>query len=204
MCLWFAAGNFVVANPIGNVDGVDYGYAGRVRRINTDRINELLAADDVVLISCLGYTATGEVYNCPSEQVAMHAAVQLQAHKLIFLCDEYEVFDTASGGVVHSMPVDVARAFLDDHTALVRRQAAEKQAALDADHSVPIDATMELLVYMDLAIQACNGGECSKRLSTGQQKGVGRGGAAGCADADAGCLSVSVGVCRLQVCSAPT
>ena len=63
-----------MATPVGTVDGVDYGYAGRVRKINIDRINALLSAGDVVLIGCLGYTKSGEVYNCPSEQVRLSTA----------------------------------------------------------------------------------------------------------------------------------
>ena len=99
-----SSGNFVAANPYGIVDGVDYGYAGEVRKINAQRVNELLDSGDVVLIGCLGYTSTGEVYNCASEQVALQSAIELGAQKLIFLHEGLELFDQRTGGVVHSLP----------------------------------------------------------------------------------------------------
>jgi acetylglutamate kinase len=88
-----ASGNFVIAQPIGVLDGIDMMYAGAVRRINTGRLSQLLDSGDIVLVGCLGYSASGEVFNCSSEDVATACAAQLGAQKLIFLFEGDEVYN---------------------------------------------------------------------------------------------------------------
>jgi amino-acid N-acetyltransferase len=88
-----ASGNFVIAQPVGVVDGVDMMYAGTVRRINTERLSQLMDSGDIVLVGCLGYSASGEVFNCSSEEVATACASQLGAQKLIFLYEGDAVYN---------------------------------------------------------------------------------------------------------------
>ena len=100
-------------------------------------INHLLGMGDVVLIGCLGYTPSGEVYNCASEQVAMETAVQLGAHKLIFLYGGHELYDRNTGGVVHSLPFSVGRAFLDLYRAdQLELSAKADELCLKQSHEV--------------------------------------------------------------------
>ena len=42
------------------------------------RMQTLLNSGDIVLVGCLGYSPSGEAFNCASEQVAMKCAVQLK------------------------------------------------------------------------------------------------------------------------------
>ena len=58
-----AGGNFVTARPRGVVDGVDMQYTGEVRQIHAAAIRSRLDAGDLVLLSPLGYSPTGEVFN---------------------------------------------------------------------------------------------------------------------------------------------
>ena len=83
-----ASGNFVTARPMGVIDGVDYRHTGEVRRINTTAIRNRLDSGAMVLISPLGYSPTGEVFNLNAADVAAETAVALQADKLIFLTDQ--------------------------------------------------------------------------------------------------------------------
>jgi len=83
-----ASGNFVTARPLGVIDGVDYQHTGEVRRINTTAIRHRLGSGAMVLISPLGYSPTGEVFNLNAADVAAETAVALQADKLIFLTDQ--------------------------------------------------------------------------------------------------------------------
>jgi len=82
-----ASGNFVTAKPIGVINGVDYKHTGEVRRIDTDGIHRLLDDGNMVLLSPLGYSPTGEAFNLSAEDVAARAATQLKAEKLIYLTD---------------------------------------------------------------------------------------------------------------------
>jgi len=86
-------GNFVTARPLGVVDGVDYQLTGCVRRIDAGAIHARLERRCVVLLSCLGYSPTGEVFNLALEDVAITAAQTIQADKLILLAPDDGVRD---------------------------------------------------------------------------------------------------------------
>jgi len=82
-----ASGNFVTAKPIGIVEGVDLLHTGEVRKIDVKGICDRLDHNELVLLSPLGYSPTGQIFNLALEDVAMSAAVALGAEKLIFLMD---------------------------------------------------------------------------------------------------------------------
>jgi amino-acid N-acetyltransferase len=87
------SGNYVVARPLGVVDGVDYGHSGEVRRIDTDAIFRLLEDDNMVLLPHLGFSPTGEVFNLKAEDVATQAAIQLRADKLIIFTEAEGIYN---------------------------------------------------------------------------------------------------------------
>ena len=89
-----ATGNFVIARPLGIRDGVDYCHTGEVRRIDAAGIHQQLDAGRVVLLSPLGYSPTGEVFNLSAEEVATAAAVALHAEKLVLLVDDAGLRDS--------------------------------------------------------------------------------------------------------------
>ena len=80
-----ASGNFITGMPLGVIDGVDMQHSGKVRFIKHQAINELLELNHVVLLSNLGYSRTGEVFNLPTEELAAEVAAALRADKLIYL-----------------------------------------------------------------------------------------------------------------------
>jgi amino-acid N-acetyltransferase len=72
---------------MGVVAGTDMLLTGEVRRVDTDAIHQRLNDGDVVLISPLGHSPTGETFNLALEEVATQVAVRLNAHKLVFLME---------------------------------------------------------------------------------------------------------------------
>ena len=76
-------GNYVTAKPYGVVNGIDYRLTGKVRRIQTENIEHQLNSGQIVLLSNLGHSITGEVYDLSAEEVATEVAVALDADKLI-------------------------------------------------------------------------------------------------------------------------
>lgn len=82
------SGNFVIAKPLGVRDGVDFGHTGEVRRIDAESISKHLDAGSVVLLSPLGYSPTGEIFNLSAEEVATATAIALKAHKLLLLMEQ--------------------------------------------------------------------------------------------------------------------
>ncbi|RMH11831.1 MAG: amino-acid N-acetyltransferase [Gammaproteobacteria bacterium] len=110
------SGNLIAAQPVGILDGVDYGHAGRVRRIDIQAIRQHLQTRTMVLLSPVGYSATGEVFNLASTELAQEAAIQLKADKLIYLS---EPFSSALGLQPPAfLPLSEARAKIQDHELL--------------------------------------------------------------------------------------
>jgi amino-acid N-acetyltransferase len=79
------SGNYVAAKRKGVVNGVDYKNTGVVRFVQRDAVKKQLDSGNIVLLSNLGYSAAGEVLNCDTYTVAVRAAVDLGADKLILM-----------------------------------------------------------------------------------------------------------------------
>jgi len=93
------SGNFVTGMPMGIIDGVDMQHSGKVRDIKHEAINDLLEKNHVILLSNIGYSRTGEVFNLPAEELATETARVLGADKLIFIQlnqENSELADTLS------------------------------------------------------------------------------------------------------------
>ncbi len=88
-----SSGNFVTARPLGVRDGIDYFHTGEVRRIDGQAIRQHLADRRIVLLSPLGYSPTGEVFNLSAEEIATATAVELQADKLVMLNEGERLHD---------------------------------------------------------------------------------------------------------------
>ena len=106
-----ASGNFVTAQPQGVRDGVDLLHTGEVRKIDAAAIRRRLDQHDIVLLSPIGYSPTGEIFNLSLEDVATQAAVELAADKLIFLIDT-EGVPGEDGGIANALTVREAREIL--------------------------------------------------------------------------------------------
>ena len=110
-------GNFITARPVGVVDGVDYQFTGAVRKIIAEEIEADLEQNNVVLISPLGVSPAGEIFNLAMEEVAEAVAIALRAEKLIYLCDAPGLLDE-SGLLIESVTADEAQARVDDGSGL--------------------------------------------------------------------------------------
>lgn len=96
------SGNFVTARPYGVRDGIDFGHTGKVRRIDCEAINQQLQLKNIVLISPIAYSPTGEAFNCRAEDIATATATALNADKLIFVMDADGVKNEA-GDLIHQL-----------------------------------------------------------------------------------------------------
>lgn len=110
-----AAGNFVLARPVGVIDGVDYQHTGEVRRIDAEGIRQRLDAGAVVLLTSIGYSTTGELFNVSSHDVAAATAIALGADKLISMVEGRGVTDHR-GRPLHELTVAEATKLLDRKT----------------------------------------------------------------------------------------
>ncbi len=136
-----AGGNFITAQPIGVIHGVDMLHTGSVRKVDISAIRDRLAFNEVVLLSTLGFSPTGEIFNLTLEDVATATAIALDADKLIFLMDTDGVMDE-KGGLMHELTIDMARNIV-----------AGKQ-------SLPDDVSL----FLPCAIRACEAGVARTHL----------------------------------------
>lgn len=130
-----STGNYLTAKPLGIVGGVDMQLTGEVRRIDTEAIQQRLDDGDIVLISPIGYSPTGEIFNLTVEEVATQVAIRLEATKLIFLLD--------ADGVRNGRRQLLTELSTNDAEALLA-----KGDKLGAD----------VRMYLPAAIRACNNG----------------------------------------------
>jgi amino-acid N-acetyltransferase len=110
-------GNFITAKPVGVVDGVDYQYTGAVRKVIAEEISADLDQENVVLVSPLGVSPSGELFNLGMEEVAEAVAVAIKADKLIFLYEAPGVLDE-HGRLIDAMTADQAERYLAEHDRL--------------------------------------------------------------------------------------
>ncbi|WP_206483985.1 amino-acid N-acetyltransferase [Thalassotalea sp. G2M2-11] len=115
-----STGNFVIAKPMGVRNGVDYKYTGSVRRIDADGINKQLDYGSIVLLSPIGYSPTGEVFNLALEDVATQTAIALKADKLIALTEDDGLIDHG-GKLIRSCSVRTVKTLLDENDCHVRQ-----------------------------------------------------------------------------------
>ncbi len=106
------SGNFVIARPVGIIDGVDHELTGVARKIAYETIHPILNAGGLVLLSPLGFSPTGEVFNLAMEDVAVAAATALRADKLIFITELPMIHD-AAGEEIREVSAHQATAVLE-------------------------------------------------------------------------------------------
>lgn len=85
------SGNFIIAQPLGVDDGVDYCHSGRIRRIDEDAIHRQLDSGAIVLMGPVAVSVTGESFNLTSEEIATQQAIKLKAEKMIGFCSSQGV-----------------------------------------------------------------------------------------------------------------
>ncbi|MBK9955936.1 MAG: amino-acid N-acetyltransferase [Rhodocyclaceae bacterium] len=104
-------GNFITARPVGVFDGVDFQWTCAVRKVVAEEIQADLAQENVVLITPIGASPTGEIFNLAWEEVAEAVATAVRADKLIYLGAAAGLADKK--GLVDALTVDEAQALLD-------------------------------------------------------------------------------------------
>lgn len=142
-----ASGNFVTAKPLGVRDGVDLQHTGEVRRVDAVGIQKRLDDGELVMLSPLGYSPTGEAFNLSLEDVAVSAAIALDADKLIFLMDSEGVHNLR-GELLREMTAEKAKNFL--------RNVQENEQAINVSEDVNY--------YLPAAVRACEHGVARTHL----------------------------------------
>lgn len=136
------SGNFIISQPLGIDDGVDYCHSGKIRRIDTEGINRMLDQGSIVLLGPIASSVTGESFNLLSEEVATQVAIKLKADKLIGFCSEQGVIDQHG----------------DVFAELFPKEAEKLQAELESEKTTNCENSSGTLRFLRAATAACRAG----------------------------------------------
>ncbi|CAN8066540.1 unnamed protein product [Agarophyton chilense] len=106
------SGSFYSAQPVGIINGQDFGYSGKVRRVDVEAINRRLQSGDIIIIPNVGFSPSGQMFNCRSEEVAAACASQMHAEKLIFMGSGETLFDIRTDHTIPNLSLKTAARFL--------------------------------------------------------------------------------------------
>ncbi|HCR3982413.1 TPA: amino-acid N-acetyltransferase [Kluyvera georgiana] len=107
------SGNFIIAQPLGVDDGIDYCHSGRIRRIDEEAIHRQLDSGAIVLMGPVAVSVTGESFNLTSEEIATQLAIKLKAEKMIGFCSSQGVYNEA-GEIVPELFPNEAQARIEE------------------------------------------------------------------------------------------
>ncbi|XKH01941.1 amino-acid N-acetyltransferase [Marinobacter nauticus] len=125
-----SSGNYVTAKPVGVLDGIDFGYTGKVRRIEARGIEQLLDRGHIVLLPPMGYSPTGDAFNLSYEDVGSQVAAALAAEKLIVFIDDEGLLEE-DGALIRELSAQQASERLKT-SSVTGHDAALLKAACDA------------------------------------------------------------------------
>lgn len=146
------SGNFIIAQPLGVDDGVDYCHSGRIRRIDEDAIHRQLDSGAIVLMGPVAVSVTGESFNLTSEEIATQLTIKLKAEKMIGFC--------SSQGVTNDDGDIVSELFPNE--AQARVEAQEKKG----------DYNSGTVRFLRGAVKACRSGVRRCHLISYQEDGA--------------------------------
>lgn len=106
------SGNFVMAKPVGVLDGIDFVSTGRFRKLDNDAIDAHLNNRSLVMIPALGYSMTGEIFNLSYEALAAEVAAKMKADKLV-LFNQEGAFKDEQGAAIKQLSLEQAQAYLN-------------------------------------------------------------------------------------------
>jgi len=135
------SGNFLTAQPVGVVDGIDFMHSGVVRKVDAAAIRRAIDFGAMVLLSPFGFSPTGEAFNLTMEDVATSTAIALQSDKLLFMTEVRGIHEDLADP---ESPIDTELALADAEKIL---------AALPAPQA-PSDTAF----YLRHCVRACRGG----------------------------------------------
>ena len=164
-------GNWVRARGFGVINGIDYGTAGEIDRIDDEIINKILEDGFVPIFPCIGWSLDGKPYNISSMSLASQIAVHIKADKLFFLVPDAEIngenfilpenTGLSQEGKIPAMNIQETETFI---------KLNEKNAALAEKENNPLESTV--LSILKMAKAACQKGVVRAHLLNGSITGT--------------------------------
>ncbi|NLY64183.1 MAG: amino-acid N-acetyltransferase [Alcaligenaceae bacterium] len=145
------SGNFVTAQPIGVIDGIDYKHSGKVRKFDLKAMEKIISHGAVLLMSPIGFSPTGEAFNLAMEELATSTAIALQADKLIFMTQN-SILKDQQGNVITEIAREatenlIRQGYLDEDTSTFLQHASNAvKKGVKRAHLIPFELDGSILL----------------------------------------------------------
>ena len=134
-------GNFIRARGMGVINGLDMEHTGTVDKLYLDSLKRILELGMIPILPCIGWNSSGKPYNVSSDEIALQAAVKLNANKLFFVSLSEgikkgvhiipEGIQTSENGRVTLLNTQEAKALLEANGKAISSVIADTKAARD-------------------------------------------------------------------------
>jgi amino-acid N-acetyltransferase len=159
------SGNFYSAQPFGILDGIDYKFTGFVRRVEVEKIQQLHDSRDICLLTTLGVSPSGEVFNVNSETLAANVAGAMGASKVVYFTEqELDLRHRIHGNKIQNLRTSDARNILEYYGVALHR----KGFVTFSDDPAKMELRKELLKsHMEMLLKI---GWCTAAVSQGVKR----------------------------------
>lgn len=140
------SGNFYTAQRFGVVRGRDYQYTGFASETHTQNIRQTLDKGDVLLLSTVGLSPTGDLVNVNGYHLAATVAASLKASKVIYMSTRGSILQKKTDRTpIQELPLSFAQSIASYHGVMCSNMgfATFEKAKQELD-----PAGLELLLHM--------------------------------------------------------
>lgn len=165
-------GNWVRARGKGVIEGIDYGSAGEIDKIDDASLNTVLNDGFIPIFPCIGWSLNGKPYNISSKQLSNQLAMHLKADKLFFLIPEAELtskyfvipeeLGLSPEGHIPAMNIEELDEFI------LKNKGTNKET----DDSKTLEVKKDVLSILELSKQACTKGVSRAHILNGSIEGT--------------------------------
>lgn len=154
-------GNWVRARAKGIIDGIDFGTAGEIDKLQTDSIKNILENGFIPIFPCIGWSSTGKPYNISSIILAQEIAISLKADKLFFLMHNEEISSKK-----FSIPKEIGLS-QEEKVPAMNLEEVEKFLELNSNNE-----DKKILKLLKTSVKACKNGVSRVHLINGTFDGA--------------------------------
>ncbi len=166
-------GNWVRARGKGIQNGIDFGTAGEIDKIQVDAVSTVLENGFIPIFPCIGWSIAGKPYNISSTQLAAALSVKLKADKLFFLTQNTSItnkdFDIPPNTKI-SQEGNVLALNVDEIPEFLRLNEDKVNSLSDETlHNLSLKQSVSLL---RLGLTACRAGVSRVHILNGSYNGT--------------------------------
>ena len=164
-------GNWVRARGKGVVNGIDYGTAGEIDKIDDVTLNTVLNDGIIPIFPCIGWSLNGKPYNISSMQLAAQLSIHIKADKLFFLVPDAELTDRyfvipkdiglSPEGNIPAMNIQELNSFIELNSSTSKKLSAEQQLLFN-----------RIISILELSKSACESGVSRSHILNGSIDGI--------------------------------